>query len=355
MLRAVAGVPLTSAGRVVGVIGLAHLHEDAAFSERDIAQLDGFAQFASLAIEHARLHEAAQRELAERRRAEEQVRRLNAALEARVQERTRELEEAHRARGALLEVEQAARAQAEAALRVREDFLVAISHDLRTPLTAIQGMVQIVQRRAARGLAITPDLLTEALDTIGVASTRMNDLICQVLDLARVQGGELVELMPVPTDLVALVQREAAALARVSPLHTVAVESDEAVLIGRWDRQRLEGVIANLLSNAAKFSPLGGVVRVQISRTAADGCVWAEVRIADQGLGIPVDELPRVFERFYRATNASSIPGTGIGLAAAAQAVAQHGGQIALESTLRAGTTVTVCLPIDSRSRPPRA
>jgi signal transduction histidine kinase len=106
----------------------------------------------------------------------------------------------------------------------------------------------------------------------------------------------------------------------------------------------VERVVANLVSNAIKYSPGGGDVRVELAAEAG----WAVLRVQDQGVGIPAADLPRVFEQFHRAANvAGRIGGTGLGLAGARHIVEQHGGSIALESQEGVGTTVTVRLPLN--------
>jgi signal transduction histidine kinase len=113
-------------------------------------------------------------------------------------------------------------------------------------------------------------------------------------------------------------------------------------VIGDWDGPRLRRVLDNLLSNAIKYSPAGGEVVVTL---AADGDS-AVLRVRDQGLGIPAEDLPHIFERFRRARNAAEIVGTGLGLSGARQLVEQHGGTIQVESQEGAGSTFTVRLPL---------
>jgi signal transduction histidine kinase len=111
---------------------------------------------------------------------------------------------------------------------------------------------------------------------------------------------------------------------------------------------RLARVISNLLSNAARFTAGSGEIKVTLSQETRDGRRWAVVSVADDGVGIPADDVPHVFDRFYRATNVTGkIAGTGLGLASAKQIVEQHGGAIGIASQVNIGTTVTVTLPMD--------
>jgi signal transduction histidine kinase len=113
-------------------------------------------------------------------------------------------------------------------------------------------------------------------------------------------------------------------------------------LVGEWDGQRLRRVLDNLLSNAVKYSPDGGEIVVQLAREED----WAVLLVSDQGLGIPADDLPHIFERFRRARNATEIVGTGLGLSGARQLVEQHGGTIVVHSQEGAGSTFTIRLPL---------
>jgi signal transduction histidine kinase len=124
-------------------------------------------------------------------------------------------------------------------------------------------------------------------------------------------------------------------------------------LVGFWDAARLERVIENLVGNALKYSPAPSEVQVSVGRQdTADGA-WAVVRVRDHGLGIPDEDLGRVFEPFQRARNVQGrIRGTGVGLASARQIVQEHGGHISVDSREGAGSTFTVCLPLATRLAP---
>jgi signal transduction histidine kinase len=146
-------------------------------------------------------------------------------------------------------------------------------------------------------------------------------------------------------DLVAAALRPLATLQNVT-IDVDPVPEDPEILA---DEVQLQQVFTNLVSNAIKFTPSGGRIEVgSESHATADGSKWATVRIADTGIGISSDEINHVFTRFYRASNAmnGAIPGTGLGLAISKDIVDRHGGRIDVASTLGAGTTVTVSLPL---------
>ena len=153
--------------------------------------------------------------------------------------------------------------------------------------------------------------------------------------------GRPLELQPQRVDLVALVREIAAASDQMSEQHAVTVDCVLPELVGVWDAARLERAVQNLVSNAIKFSPDGGDVTITLAReSTADGHV-AVLTVRDHGLGIPADDLPRLFTRFYRAGNVvGKVAGTGLGLASVRQVVEGHGGTVAVESTLGAGQRV---------------
>jgi signal transduction histidine kinase len=264
-----------------------------------------------------------------------------------VAERNRELEETARARDAALTA-------AEDAIRTRDEFLSAVSHDLKLPLTAIATMAQLLHREVIPGDQLETDRLHRRVGLIQGATARMRAQIDDLLDLVRLREGKMLQLAPAPTDLVALVRRVVATYDSSSERHNINVDAGQAVLRGIWDAGRLERVLDNLISNGLKYSPDGGELTVSLAPEHADNEMWAVIRVRDQGLGIPAADLPRVFERYHRASNVTGqIGGTGLGLTGARNIVEQHGGTISLESEEGRGTTVTVRLPL--AKQPPDA
>ncbi len=249
----------------------------------------------------------------------------------------------------LLEDAQRVQAEAEAALQVRNLFLSAISHDLKTPLTTIQGTTQLWQQRTSRAQALDIPQLHKGLNLIESATRKMTVMIDEVLDLAQLQSGQQLELHISQLDLVALVQQVAAALQATTTRHRIRVVAAVPRVLIAGDAVRLDRVIANLLSNAIKYSQRGGAITVTISREEREDQAggFAVVEVTDQGLGIPAADLPHIFDQFRRAANVTGrILGTGIGLANCSQIVRQHGGTIAVTSLQGSGTTFLVRLPL---------
>jgi signal transduction histidine kinase len=117
-------------------------------------------------------------------------------------------------------------------------------------------------------------------------------------------------------------------------------------MVGEYDAPRLERVVQNLVGNAIKYSPDGGVVVVHAMTERIEGKVWGLISVEDHGMGIPKDELGLIFDRFHRAANAAGVPGSGLGLSASRQVVEQHGGSISVQSEVGRGSTFVMRLPM---------
>jgi signal transduction histidine kinase len=133
---------------------------------------------------------------------------------------------------------------------------------------------------------------------------------------------------------------------RSAKRHQFRVETSARAIEGEWDPVRLRRVFSNLLNNAIKYSPAGGDLVLQLSLVPIDGSRLAQIQVSDQGIGIHPDDLPHVFDRFFRGRNVTpEAAGSGVGLAGVKQIIEQHGGSISMESEEGRGTTVTVLLP----------
>lgn len=233
----------------------------------------------------------------------------------------------------------------EETIRARDEFLSSVSHDLKNPLTAIKARTQLLRRRAEKIDDPGAERIAEGLDAINSSVTRMTGLINDLADLVNMRAGRPLKLNREDVDLVALAQ-DVAAEQRTALGRPISVESRIASLPARVDIARIERVLGNLLSNAAKYSPDEGAVRLLVDEDRTGSVTVAVLAVSDEGIGIPAEDLPRVFDRFYRASNTREIPGTGIGLATARQIVQQHGGTITVSSDTGRGSTFTVRLPI---------
>ncbi|PLS79520.1 MAG: hypothetical protein CYG59_12855 [Chloroflexi bacterium] len=237
--------------------------------------------------------------------------------------------------------EQAARAEAEAALAVRDQFLAIASHELKTPLTSLIGYTYMLQQTASTVMQ-SDEIFGRAVTLITNQANRLNSMIDQLLDVSRISKGQL-RIERRPLDLGALVTRVVAGIRITLKQHTMSLTiPDEPVLV-LGDDLRLEQVVQNLLSNAVKYSPAGGPVLVSLVRSGSE----ALLEVTDKGIGIPADAQMHLFDSFFRAPNAGHhTSGFGIGLYVVKEIVTQHGGRIEVDSTEGQGSTFRVALPI---------
>jgi two-component system, chemotaxis family, CheB/CheR fusion protein len=227
--------------------------------------------------------------------------------------------------------------EAKAAEQQRRDFILVLAHELRNPLTAVMGYTQRMQEHKGS--------VEEALAIIMAQARQLSRIVDDLLDGSS-QGAERLRLEPRQMDLVALARLSAQQAQLLEPLHTVRLELPEGPITGLWDGGRLTQVFANVLGNAIKYSPAGSEIVVRVE----DLGTTAQVSIQDWGIGITPEELPNVFERFYRvAATAHRAQGLGIGLHVARMLVEAHGGVIAVESVPGLGSTFRITLPLASR------
>jgi len=247
------------------------------------------------------------------------------------------------ARRRLEAAQAAALVQVQGSLQLRDEFLSAAAHDLKTPLTSVKGHLQLVRKRLGEDVA--PGVAA-SLDQVERSTARMTDLINELLDVARLQSGQTLSLNRREMDLVEIARVVADAAARQAPRHSIEVVAEVPTLIGSWDPARIERALTNLMSNAVKYSPGGGGILLTARRERDGQAEWAVLSVRDRGIGIPASDLPRLFTRFHRGANATRVEGTGIGLEATRRMIELHDGTISLESTENVGTTITVRLPL---------
>lgn len=228
-------------------------------------------------------------------------------------------------------------AEVRAAQQSQRDFMANVSHDLKTPLTSIQGYSQAIMDGAAKDP-------TEAAKVIHDEAERLNRMVTQLTDLARLQAGRLsVEMAGLDLNDLLEALGERLAVVAVRKRITIEVQTQPIPRIA-GDGDRLVQVFTNLISNAIKYTPQHRKIRVTTEKTSAG---YICVTVADNGIGIPREDLPRIFERFYQVDKSRGPKrGTGLGLAITKEIVEMHGGRISIDSPgVNQGTTVRVWLP----------
>ncbi len=230
--------------------------------------------------------------------------------------------------------------------QLQEEFLSALAHDLKNPLTTVRGQTQLLMRRIGRGEFPEPARLESALEAIDTATRRMARLLDEMIDITRLRAGQEIDLNREETDLVALARWTVDEHDRAAERHAIRLVSEVNTLRGFWDGPRLERVLGNLLGNAIKYSPRGGQVMVRIAHETVGERETAILSVEDRGVGIPEEDRDLIFERFRRAANVERFAGSGIGLAGAKRIVELHGGTIAVTSSEGQGSTFTVRIPV---------
>jgi signal transduction histidine kinase len=299
--RRVFVAPLVAGGATIGALALERVGE---FGADERAALAALGAHIGLALENARLT-ARQRRFAEE-------------LEEKVASATRRLEELDRA---------------------KSSFVAVASHELRTPLTALHGFSELLALRR-----LPHDEVSRIAGIMRGEAKRLGRIVSDLLDLSRIERGLPLTLHRASLAVESIIATTAEVFRRGSGTHPVVVEYAAGLPRVDADPDALERILINLISNAMKYSPPGRVVRVR-ARGVADGAA-VEVEVEDEGVGIPAEALPRVFEPYYRAPGAADTArGTGIGLAVVKSLVEAHGGAVRVESAPRVGTRVVFSLP----------
>jgi len=232
----------------------------------------------------------------------------------------------------------------ETLFQTQQRLVADVSHELRTPLTTLRGNLDLLRR----GAVDDPQMRQEAMMAMEAEVARMSRLLSDLLLLAQADAGVQLQLKPVELDTLLLeVYRQALVMA-AGRVQVHLGHEDQAQVMG--DTDRLRQLLLNLVENAIKYTPPGGRVTLSLAREPG----WVRVAVADTGIGIAPEDLPHIFERFYRADKARSraMGGTGLGLSIAQWVAQAHGGQITVESRLGEGSVFTLWLPVPSPHSP---
>ncbi len=222
--------------------------------------------------------------------------------------------------------------------RMKSEFLATAAHELRTPFASILGFTELMLHRK-----YSAEQQKDLLQTVHRQGTLLNNLIQELLDLSRIEARQGKDFHIVPTPLATIIHacvsgtahQELGREVRMEPLPELNVMADAS---------KIEQALTNLLSNAFKYSPDRGEVRLSVHEAEREGQSFAVIRVQDQGIGMTPAQLARAFERFYRADSSGNIPGTGLGLNLVKEIADIHGGLVTLESTPGEGTTASLWL-----------
>ena len=282
------------------------------------------------------------RDISKRVRAETALRELNRDLELRVASRTAQLAAANSAKDALLFSERKARGEAEVANRVKADFLALLSHEFRTPLQAIFGYTELLERQIHGPLN---EAQLRDLRRIQQSQQHLLGLINTILDFVRLDSGQEIEIHLCPTVVHEILSEMEGFIGSQLAKRELKYHyhcSDER-LAARADPAKVQQIVLNLLGNALKFTPPGGHLALGCERESD----LVAIRVADSGIGIPEDKLETVFEPFVQIRRSdSSIDGTGLGLPISRRLATAMGGTLTATSNSRKGSTFTLRLPL---------
>ena len=382
-------VPLKVRGHIIGVLGVDNRTADRYFDKDDITILHALANYAAIAIENAQLYERSEIERSQFETIltqtengvivvdpENRVLLINrAGIEAinvrgdiigksavevfdepkllellRRSENMSDIEELEVSDGRTFSTQRTPVAGVGQAVvlhdithlknlaRIKSEFVTTVSHDLRSPLTAILGYVELIERSGSLN-----DQQRDFLQRVRISVDRITSLVTDLLDLGRIEAG--LDITRENSPIVVLARYAIDSLRGVAENKgiTLEIELPNKPLIVLGDPVRLRQMIGNLLDNALKYTPSGGTVRVEME-AEKDQMI---LRVRDTGPGIPPADQPYLFDKFFRASNIEvDMPGTGLGLSIVKSIVDNHDGRIWVESKLEKGTTFTVVLDL---------
>ncbi len=337
-LRSMVSVPLKVKEHTIGVLQVVD-EQARRFDKSHLTLLELIASSAARAIENARLYEQAQQEIAERERAEAALAAERAMLAQRVAERTAELS--------------AANAELARAARLKDEFLANMSHELRTPLNAILGMSEVLKRELHGPLN---ERQHKYLSTVEESGRHLLALINDILDISKIEAGK-IDLQIVGLSVRSACQASLQLIKQQAHRKQIKLSAsfDEQVTTLQADKRRLKQILVNLLSNAVKFTPPGGEIGLEVvgapARQAVGITVW------DTGIGVPADDMERLFKPFVQLDSslARQYVGTGLGLALVYRLTEAHGGSVSVESTPGQGSRFTISLPWQPQGQVPQA
>jgi signal transduction histidine kinase len=227
--------------------------------------------------------------------------------------------------------------------RMKSEFLTTAAHELRTPMVSVFGFTELLLRRP-----VPEERRRDMLQTIHRQSSLLINMVNELLDLARIEARQGKDLKRSACRIDSLVTQAVGPLVGNSPRHEIVLDVPHGERVLWVDPEKTHRALTNVLSNAIKYSPEGGAVRVStlLGRIRQEPAIG--IKVSDRGIGMTAEQLGRVFERFYRADPSGNIPGTGLGMSLVKEIVELQGGRVDINSEPGMGTTVTLWLPLAS-------
>jgi len=222
--------------------------------------------------------------------------------------------------------------------RIKTEFISTAAHELRTPLTSVQGFSELLMTRDN----IAEDERIKFTSYINRQARNLAAIISDLLDIARIESGKGFSLNKTSVDVCEIVAELLPYYEALSKKHTFAVTIPDKAITLMADREKIEQILENVFSNAIKYSPNGGVIRVTVAK-AEDTCF---ISVEDEGMGMTPEQVDRIFDRFYRVdTTNTAVTGTGLGMSIVKYLIEAHGGTVRVESRYNKGTKVWLELP----------
>jgi two-component system, OmpR family, phosphate regulon sensor histidine kinase PhoR len=224
--------------------------------------------------------------------------------------------------------------------RMKTAFLNTVSHELRTPITSIRAFSELMAKKQAE-----PEKAREWSAVINEEAERLNRLVDDLLDVSRIESGKKLSVVKRPIELKPLIQRVLTTFSKDEATHPIHLAMDEELTMAELDGDRIGQVLNNLLSNAIKYSPAGGAVELSIRFSPPESM---RVEVRDHGLGLKLEDLGNIFQKFFRVEGAhmNGIRGTGLGLNISKYLVEAHGGRIGVDSTFGQGSCFWFEVPL---------
>lgn len=330
-LKTFMAVPLIYRRRILGVIDVFD-KIGGKFTRSDLRLVSAFANYASIALENARLYSQLEEEVKERT--------------SELEEKSKYLEDEAKKLMATKSELSEAKERLEKGLRAQKEFIADASHELRTPLAVIQSNLDLALREKSKGQVNPQEVLITINNEIALISKMVADLVI----LARADAG-VQKLQRKRVNLNSLIRRVYNKAKMLTEEKNITLNIGHlAKVIVRGDENELEKLIMNLVSNAIRYNKPGGKVGIELFKEGSQ----AKIVVHDTGIGIPKKDLPFIFERFYRVDKARSraLGGTGLGLSICKLIVEVHGGKIKVESRLGKGSKFSVFLPFKIPKKP---